>query len=486
MEIKMIGYGSVWLVFFLLLVLARRRGMGMAEYLYTIGRKRGWSGSKGVREDIRILQPDCGGKSEKEEEYVREFYIGKIRLLLQMLFAGSLFAALLLFAGRMDGMLEEGEEGNFIKRNGYGLGSRETKLRVETMEEDGVSKSRDITFTVEEMQYEDALVETMADKLAGELPERILGANLSLEEVREDLELIREAEGYPFRIRWESDDYSCINSDGSVENGGLGEEGSVICLTAALAYGEYKEEVTFPVHILPPIASKEETFGKKIYELLEKEEKNSRNNGRVRLPDYAEGKTLVWSEEREDGSGILFLLVCIGTAAVYFLRDRDLKDRVEARNKQMLMDYPQLVSRMALYMGAGMTVRNVFRKIALDYRKERREGGRMHYVYEEMLFTCYELDSGISETVAYERFGKRCRMIRYMKFANLLVQNLKKGSNSILEALRREAVYAFEDRKNMARKLGEEASTKLLLPMMLMLGIVMVLIIIPAYFSFSL
>ena len=194
----------------------------------------------------------------------------------------------------------------------------------------------------------------------------------------------------------------------------------------------------------------------------------------------------MWSEEREDGSGILFLLVCIGTAAVYFLRDRDLKDRVEARNKQMLMDYPQLVSRMALYMGAGMTVRNVFRKIALDYRKERREGGRMHYVYEEMLLTCYELDSGISETVAYERFGKRCRMIRYMKFANLLVQNLKKGSNSILEALRREAVYAFEDRKNMARKLGEEASTKLLLPMMLMLGIVMVLIIIPAYFSFSL
>jgi len=194
-EIKMIGYGSVWLVFLLLLVLARRRGMGMAEYLYAIGRKKGWSGSKGVREDIRILQPDSGGKSEKEEEYVREFYIGKIRLLLQMLFAGSLFAALLLFAGRMDGILEEGEEGNFIKRNGYGLGSRETKLRVETMEEDGVSKSRDITFTVEEMQYEDALVETMADKLAGELPERILGDNLSLEEVREDYVLLVESKG---------------------------------------------------------------------------------------------------------------------------------------------------------------------------------------------------------------------------------------------------------------------------------------------------
>ena len=72
-----------------------------------------------------------------------------------------------------------------------------------------------------------------------------------------------------------------------------------------------------------------------------------------------------------------------------------------------------------------------------------------------------------------------------MKFTNLLVQNLKKGSNGILAALRQEAKNAFEERRNMARKLGEEAGTKLLLPMMLMLGIVMVLIIIPAYFSFS-
>lgn len=132
-----------------------------------------------------------------------------------------------------------------------------------------------------------------------------------------------------------------------------------------------------------------------------------------------------------------------------------------------------------------MTVRNVFRKIAGDYQKERQAGGEMHYVYEEMLLTCHELDSGISESAAYEHFGRRCRMIQYMKFSNLLVQNLRKGSNGILEALRQEAKNAFEDRRNTARKLGEEAGTKLLLPMMLMLGIVMVLIIIPAYFSFS-
>jgi hypothetical protein len=48
-----------------------------------------------------------------------------------------------------------------------------------------------------------------------------------------------------------------------------------------------------------------------------------------------------------------------------------------------------------------------------------------------------------------------------------------------------ESRNAFEERKQTARKQGEEAGTKLLLPMMLMMGIVLVIIILPAYFSFG-
>ena len=42
----------------------------------------------------------------------------------------------------------------------------------------------------------------------------------------------------------------------------------------------------------------------------------------------------------------------------------------------------------------------------------------------------------------------------------------------------------MEQRKNLAKRLGEEAGTKLLLPMMLMLSIIMVLIIVPALVKF--
>ena len=54
----------------------------------------------------------------------------------------------------------------------------------------------------------------------------------------------------------------------------------------------------------------------------------------------------------------------------------------------------------------------------------------------------------------------------------------------MLTMLQEESQKAFEEKMDRVRKLGEEAGTKLLLPMIMMLVIVMVIIMIPAYLSF--
>ena len=46
--------------------------------------------------------------------------------------------------------------------------------------------------------------------------------------------------------------------------------------------------------------------------------------------------------------------------------------------------------------------------------------------------------------------------------------------------LRTEMTDAFEQRKHQARRLGEEAGTKLLLPLFILLSVVMVMIAVPA------
>ncbi len=50
--------------------------------------------------------------------------------------------------------------------------------------------------------------------------------------------------------------------------------------------------------------------------------------------------------------------------------------------------------------------------------------------------------------------------------------------------LEQEAAASFTEPKNNPRKLGEKAGTRLLFPMLLMLGIVLVILMVPAFLSF--
>jgi predicted nucleotidyltransferase len=102
-----------------------------------------------------------------------------------------------------------------------------------------------------------------------------------------------------------------------------------------------------------------------------------------------------------------------------------------------------------------------------------------------MLTTINELKLGMSENSAYEQYGRRIGLIPYIKFSSLLLQNRKKGNRGFTELLRQEAMESFEDRKEMAKRLGEEAGTKLLAPMMFLLLIVFLIIMIPAFMAFQ-
>jgi hypothetical protein len=138
-----------------------------------------------------------------------------------------------------------------------------------------------------------------------------------------------------------------------------------------------------------------------------------------------------------------------------------------------------------LYLGAGLSIRSTFNKLGEDYLRQREAGMEERGAYEEILLVCRELASGVPETEAYAQLGQRCRSRQYTKLSAILAQNLKKGNQELLSVMQQEAKASFEERRSTARKLGEEAETKLLLPMIVMLAITMLIIIIPAYYSFA-
>lgn len=151
----------------------------------------------------------------------------------------------------------------------------------------------------------------------------------------------------------------------------------------------------------------------------------------------------------------------------------------------MRCDYPEIVAKLSLLVGAGMTVRMAWEKIVVDYRARQKSGSKKRYAYEFMSEGLNMLKSGKPQIYVYEEFGMKCGIKEYMKFSSLIVQNIKKGTKELALLLTLEAKDAFEERKNMAKKYGEEAGTKLLLPMIIMLIVVMAIIMVPALMSFS-
>ena len=61
---------------------------------------------------------------------------------------------------------------------------------------------------------------------------------------------------------------------------------------------------------------------------------------------------------------------------------------------------------------------------------------------------------------------------------------MKRGTKGLAAFFEQEEAQALEERKNLAKKYGEEAGTKLLGPMMILLLVIMLMIMIPAFMSF--
>lgn len=437
-------------------------------------KRRDWKRAFYIRQlgdKLKTLQPGI-----PVERQIREHYLSLYSTLLLVVFAGDLLCVAVWAGAHNNAKLIDG---SLLFRKAYGEGDVEVDLLAEIP---GIQEEA-FTYLVGERKFtEEELKERFAE--AKELlPEAILGENDCLEDVRKDLRLVTKLEGYPFQIAWESGAYSLVHSDGKVHNEEL-KQGEIVTLTARFRCDDWVGEEEVFVQVNPVVYTPEEAIRAEIEELLREGEESTESEEAMLLPERIGTEPLVWKEIIEDSSGYFLLLVLFAACVLYWGRVRELDQRLEARKRELLLDYPEIVNKLALYMGAGMTVRNAFFKMGEDYKKQREV--RKKYVYEEILITCYELQGGKSETEAYDHFGKRCQVQSYIKLSALLSQNIRKGSNDLLRMLRQEAENAFVQRRNLAKKLGEEAGTKLLLPMMMMLCIVMVIIMIPAYFSFTL
>ena len=235
------------------------------------------------------------------------------------------------------------------------------------------------------------------------------------------------------------------------------------------------------VSIVPRALSRYESLLLQLQQAITAEDEGSLGENMLSLPTEIDGQRICYSEHEDRSYLLLPLLGVIAAMSIYMRQGQARRTEKKQREALLMLDYSELVSKLMVYIGAGLTVRNALETISQHFDALIARGIKEDRpLYQELRTMVIQFRRNMPESEIYLSFGRRVNLKPYTKLVSLIEQNRMNGARNLRAMLELEMEDAFEQRKTTARRLGEEAGTKLLLPLFIMLGIVMIIVIVPA------
>lgn len=417
--------------------------------------------------------------------------LGVKRLFIRNHFILWVFLLITNSAGLLVCMNNERQEENiYVEKDSYGGEDRQYHF---LLSKDGERK--EVEIGVSPKVLKDSEIKKKMKQAFDYIENNLKGENENLFHVTRNLNLELDSENFPFQMECISNCYGLVdgyglvkNENGDFEKAGFSkaeaQNGIPVEFTVTLFYGEQSRKKTFSLIVFPkPQTELEKQFASVIEEIKKKEKAASYEDGFL-VPSVMKGVSVKSLDEKGIQVYHVWLFGMI-VGALLLIREKE-EERTAIRHKkaELLRLYPWFVNQLNLMMGAGMQIKNIFRKLVCEY--EGKKGGTNQKVLmDELKIACRSFDVGIHETQVYYQLGRRIGIPCYIKLMTLLEQNVKRGSKGIMNMLEQEEIMALEERKNLAKKLGEEAGTKLLGPMILLLMIILLIIMLPAFMCFQ-
>lgn len=466
-----------------------RKPYPWASLYYRLRRKIGLPAISAERRHLQqILHP--GGdwrkvlKSEDDE---------RVRRAMMCLAAGTVLAVLSFAAGA-------GKMRTVILRPEVGEAELETEIAAEYG-----GGNYEIPVTLTSRLYTAEELEKAKEKAAANVSRSVLAGNPDWDHVSSDLDF-SGGTGVPgISVSWESGDPERIAADGTVtaaadnrpESGagireeagtaadaaaGMTESGKV-AVTAVFEYEDEQWERTFYATLVPGSRTPQEADESLLAGELARAA-SDRSKAEIILPRTAGGRVVRYPDDDVSAAWMLVLLGVTAAGACMMLPVQRNRQAEKQRSEELMLCYPELVTNLTVLMSAGLSVRAAWESIVSRYQYRCSQGEPRKIVYEEMTYVRNLMQQGTFEEEAYPEFGRRCGLPPYLRLGSLLGNNIRRGNQGLLPLLREEADRAMDTRLRSARKRGEEVSSKLLLPMMLLLGLVLVILMAPAFMSF--
>lgn len=452
------------------------------------------------------LTDELDAVSCHQKDSTRTYYLEKIS---STLFISSLMGAALLFGALYSARQNRGIPSNLITRPGYGKAALEETLNLTAA---GEKESESVTIRVSPKAYTYKQAQDLLDQAETQLQKQLPGRNDSLDDVRYPLQLPQSLLDDTISAEYTISPYGVIDDTSGVIVGDLTENGTPVTVEATLKVQELERICRYAAVVFPPALTDKEQFSADLDTALRAADNSDPTSDQIRLPAYAGDTPLSWSRPKGPFLTILFILTLLLPTLFWFQKDEKMKELAKKRRELLDLDYSELLFKLTLLIGAGLTIKGAFSRIcsqqealqnssslparggkdSMQHPTERNKlpsgkGSRpesAHPVYGEIQILLREITDGVPEETAYENFGRRCGLPTYIKLGSLLAQNLRKGSSGLTALLEKEAFLSLQQHRTAARKMGERASMRMLFPMLLMFVDVMLIMMVPAMLSF--
>lgn len=463
----------------------------------------------------RTLEKTLRPYLQKLRQQAQATPVGIRKQMLLCISASLLLTILVFFLGLQDGVLKEGFR---LPRSGYGGSKQYITLEVSGLTED---TSVPLDITVSPKRYTEEEANAVFREIYDQLEELVVAEGESFANLQHDLRLMTKLPKYGVQLSWDfypeldpalsagsvtQDEARAyyrkyrhlMDSDGTLHNETLAP-GTVVTGYLSLIMstdivptstdGETKYLKTqyhsapyrIYVGIVPRALSRYESLLLQLQQAITTEDEGSLGENMLSLPTEIDGQRIYYSEHEDRSYLLLPLLGVIAAMAIYMRQGQARRTEKKQREALLMLDYSELVSKLMVYIGAGLTVRNALETISQHFDALIARGIKEDRpLYQELRTMVIQFRRNMPESEIYLSFGRRVNLKPYTKLVSLIEQNRMNGARNLRAMLELEMEDAFEQRKTTARRLGEEAGTKLLLPLFIMLGIVMIIVIVPA------
>lgn len=223
--------------------------------------------------------------------------------------------------------------------------------------------------------------------------------------------------------------------------------------------------------------SREDLLDYKIRSITDNFNKN-RSKTQIILPDRLEsGEKISWEKDPQNNTVAILMSMLLLITLIYITRFDSLKKTQKNKEASVMKHLPEFINRLVLLLNAGMVLNSAFEKSVEESMKFESPNDYFTCRMKEIYMSVKNTNGVMHQEL--KNFARESGIKELMRISNIISDNINKGVE-LTQKLQNENQILWIARKKSCEERGRLAETKLTLPLLIFLIVLIVIVVSPA------